>query len=311
MKPMPKPETGLLKRGRHIVVPLDFSATSMRALDTAIPFARRTGASVILLHVVEKFPIDRLLGRELTRLNTAPVLKQAKVRLNALAARLNKSSGVPVEVEVRFGRPFDQITRGAGGLGASLVVMTTHGHTGLKHVYLGSTAEKLVRHTPCPVLVTRGRGRAGAKAVPAPDKIRTILLATDYSENSLAAFPHAVAWAREFGAALLVVYVVPEHLPASVSHLGVVLAVIQLANEAKKRLPEFVKKHIPSDVQARTRVKTGAPAQELCEIARRRGVDLIIMASHGHTGLKHAALGSVAERVVQRAPCSVLVVRDA
>jgi nucleotide-binding universal stress UspA family protein len=117
--------------------------------------AAKLGAEIILFHAVEKFPMDYLLGRELMNHTIMPLMKQAEAELERIAASLSKSTKVRVSAVVRDGTPFEEICHAAKLLGADLIALTTHGYTGLKHVWLGSTAERVVRHAHCPVLVVR------------------------------------------------------------------------------------------------------------------------------------------------------------
>jgi universal stress protein A len=134
---------------------MDFSNLSKDALPWATFLAAQFKAEVVLLHVVEKFPIDYLLGRELTSHTIIPLMKQAEADLGRAAADLSKSFGMKITAAVREGRPHEEICAVTKALGGDLVVLTTHGYTGLKHVWLGSTAERVVRHAHCPVLVVR------------------------------------------------------------------------------------------------------------------------------------------------------------
>lgn len=140
---------------RKLVVPMDFSQLAQAALPWATFLAARFGAELILLHVVEKFPIDYLLGPELTAENLARLRTQAGVELERLAADLGTTTGLQVSAVVRDGTPFAEICAAGRELGADLIVLTTHGYTGLKQVWLGSSAERVVRHAPCPVLTVR------------------------------------------------------------------------------------------------------------------------------------------------------------
>jgi len=84
-----------------------------------------------------------------------PLMKQAEADLEHLAGSLNKSTGLNISAVAREGKPFEEICHAAETLGADLISLTTHGYTGLKHVWLGSTAERVVRHSHCPVLAVR------------------------------------------------------------------------------------------------------------------------------------------------------------
>ena len=142
-------------RLKKILVPLDFSDLSKDALPWATFLAAQFNAEVVLLHVVEKFPIDYLLGRELMSHAIVALMKQAEADLERAAADLAKSIGVKISAAVREGKPHEEICEATKALGADLIVLTTHGYTGLKHVWLGSTAERVVRHASCPVLAVR------------------------------------------------------------------------------------------------------------------------------------------------------------
>jgi len=128
----------LLSAKRCLVMPLGWSAWSTRLGQNDF------GAELILFNVVEKFPIDYLLGRELTNETIVPMMKQAEADLKRVAASLSKSTDVSTSAIVRQGTPFDEICHAAKTLGGDMIVLTTHGYTGLKHVWLGSTAERVV-----------------------------------------------------------------------------------------------------------------------------------------------------------------------
>ena len=143
---------------RRILVPLDFSGKSRQALEFAVPLAQRYGAKIFLIHVVEPVysfaPYPGQTG--LAAVNPQPVTEASRERLSSLAKQL-----VPREVLgkplVRTGRAYHEIVEAADAMAADLIVIATHGHTGLKHVLLGSTAEHVVRHARCPVLTVRRR----------------------------------------------------------------------------------------------------------------------------------------------------------
>lgn len=149
---------------KKILVPIDFSDISKDALPWAASWAAQFGAALILLHIEEEFPIDYLLGRELMSHTIVPLMKQAEADLARIAASLSKSTGLNVSAVVRSGRPFEEICHAAKTLGADMIVLTTHGHTGLQHVWLGSTAERVVRHAHCPVLTVRESNRKTLEA---------------------------------------------------------------------------------------------------------------------------------------------------
>ena len=139
----------------RILVPVDFSACSMKALQYAIPFARQFNASITLLNVVR---INYAVGTEFGAVDfpfiETEIRKGAEKQLAALAAE-HASSGVKVDTELRSGLEAQGIAEAAKSLESDLIILSTHGHTGLKHLFLGSVAENVVRLAPCPVLVVR------------------------------------------------------------------------------------------------------------------------------------------------------------
>jgi nucleotide-binding universal stress UspA family protein len=147
----------------RLLVPVDFSDCSLRALDYALALSEQFGSRIILLHVVEPavYPENYLVASPALDETNQNLLESARERLSDLS-RKRISHGAPAETLVRMGRAHSEIPDTAKALGADLIVLGTHGYTGLKHAFLGSTAERVVRHGPCPVLTVR---YAGAEAV--------------------------------------------------------------------------------------------------------------------------------------------------
>jgi nucleotide-binding universal stress UspA family protein len=139
---------------RRILVPIDFSKSSLRALDVAVPLAGDHGAQLFLLSVIE--PAAYAAGMEgvVIAVPDATLVKDAKANLPKIAERFIPSS-VKFTILVGRGRAFDVITRIAKEKGIDLIVLTTHGRTGIDRVLMGSTAERVVRHAHCPVYVVR------------------------------------------------------------------------------------------------------------------------------------------------------------
>jgi len=137
----------------RILVPIDFSDCSLDALEYAVQVARRSGASIRLLHVLE--PVS--YGLDFTLLHTSKQEHMKEVmgqRLSDLAKAL-ATAQVPTDVELRGGLPSDSILDGAKTMPADLIVMGTHGRRGLSHTLGGSVAEAVLRKSSCPVLTVR------------------------------------------------------------------------------------------------------------------------------------------------------------
>ncbi|MGK9477302.1 universal stress protein [Melioribacter sp. OK-6-Me] len=142
--------------------------------------------------------------------------------------------------------------------------------------------------------------------------IKKILVPVDFSEYSKEALKYAVQFAKQFNAKLYIIYVIePVIYPADFS-MGQV-AIPSLENDIKKRAEEemdsLIKSFVDPSLETDIIIKTGKPFVEIIETARETDTDLIIMATHGHTGVEHLLFGSTAEKVVRKAPCPVLTMR--
>jgi universal stress protein A len=157
----------------RILVPLDFSPASDRALAYAAALAEEFGAPLFLLHVIEDrlmtgpWPSEVYLG-ELPKLRD-DLIKDAERRMRLSLEALEKD-GLTATGEVLIGGPSHVIIEQAAAINADLLVMGTHGRTGITHLLIGSVAERVIRHAPCPVFIVRERKAAEATAVPAVAK---------------------------------------------------------------------------------------------------------------------------------------------
>jgi len=140
----------------RILVPLDFSPPSRRAMRFARHWADFFAAQVWLLHVIEPTAVVGEFGTVPLGQVQRDISGKAKAALSHLA-RTEFPDSIPVRVIVRKGKAFDQIAAAARLIQADLIIIATHGRTGLRQVVLGSTAERVARHAPCPVLVLRRR----------------------------------------------------------------------------------------------------------------------------------------------------------
>ncbi len=139
---------------RRILVPLDFSDCSKKALQYAIPLAQQFNASIILLHVVQ----INFVGGEFGSIDFPLLeneLRECRSKQLEAFARDQIRQRVPTETLLRIGAPVSEIVLAAKKLEVDLIIISTHGHTGLKHVFMGSTTENVVRYAPCPVLTVR------------------------------------------------------------------------------------------------------------------------------------------------------------
>jgi nucleotide-binding universal stress UspA family protein len=151
-----KPASARRKLGiRRIIVPVDFSEKANRALAYAVDLAHDMDAKIILLHVIEPVYVANDPG--LTYIPAQTVTAEhtsAQKRIQKLAADWIPKDNFEKAV-IRVGSPYHEITAAAQSLKADILVIGTHGRTGLSHVLMGSTAERVVRHATCPVLTVR------------------------------------------------------------------------------------------------------------------------------------------------------------
>ncbi len=148
-------------------------------------------------------------------------------------------------------------------------------------------------------------------AAASPFKIKTILVPVDFSDCSRQALKYALPLAGQHDATVALLYVIPTPPYAMTEYGGVDFASIEseLRANSERQLAALVKEEA-QDVKTETMVCAGSPGEEIILTAKSLGADLIVISTHGRTGLKHVFLGSVAEHVVRHAPCPVLVVRE-
>ena len=142
---------------KAILVPIDFSESSLKALRYALPLAENFGAKITLIHVVEPriSPEEMVLSSDIVELRNV-LVKDGWQKLKSLCHQTIKPA-IASDTVVKVGRPYEEIVAAAKTHKADLIIIATRGYTGLKHFFIGSTAERVVRHAPCPVLTVRER----------------------------------------------------------------------------------------------------------------------------------------------------------
>jgi nucleotide-binding universal stress UspA family protein len=292
----------------RILVPLDFSPASIEALDYAVSMAKQFHAAIHLVHV---HPPDEASAPGAGHLlfESAEAIERLNEELTGVH-RKNVPTFRPENCHIRGGRPFEQIINLAREISADLIALSTRGHSGLKHLLLGSTAERVVRSAPCPVLVARKR-KQGAKASREGFAVRTILVPTDFSQCSLAGTEYAAFLARKFGAILRLFHAMyPYTNYVFVDRAGVRLSGLAEAVEetARQEMNALKQMDFLRGLIVEADLLPGPAVDEICTAAGSPDVDLIVTSTHGRTGFKHALIGSVAEHVVRYADRPVLVV---
>ena len=274
-----------------ILVCTDGSPDSEGAITAALQLAKATGSMVVLLEV-----IFYLAGYELQSPDTlAPPMVNlelmqvqetaAKERLETWRAEAARE-GVTLEPRVRTGSSaYEGILEEAGETQPDLIIMGRHGYTGLTRLLMGSVTARVIGHSPCHVLVAP-RG--------VPLSFERLLIASDGSPFSEAAWNEALSLAKAMGSALIGVAVATSDRD------------IPTATEAVRQLEAAAGQQ---GITLDTMIPTGRPEEGIVKAAEFKQASLIIVGSHGRTGLKRLLMGSVAERVIGHAKCPVLVVK--
>jgi nucleotide-binding universal stress UspA family protein len=282
---------------KRILVPLDGSDVAEGALPYAQEIAARTGAQILLLaavHQIDPWP-------------TYPVQVDPK-KIPLVEAYLEekskelKAKGLAVKTEAVEGTPADVILARAANENEDLVIMSSHGHSGVKRWVLGSVTEKVVHASRCPVLIVQPYQKP-RWSVETP-VLKKILVPLDCSEPSLAVLPLVKELARPFDASLVLLTVlVPLYMPTVGDFIS------DLAESADHVLEEVVKEMETSGVKASKMTVWGLGVDDIIRVAEESKTDLIALSTHGASGLARWAIGSVAEGVLHRAPVPCLIIR--
>jgi len=303
---------------KSILVPVDGSAESARAVPFALALARRDGASVELLHVFER-GIYESGTPVLDRRFDAERRKAFREKLEEEAARLTKESGVKVAATFAEGTVLSTVREAIATHVPDLVAMTTHGRGGLARVWFGSVADRLVREVPGSFLLLRPDQQPGAGAAPFFQRVLVPLDGSDTSEEILA---HTEALGPAGSVAHVLVTIV-EPPAADMLFLDFSPAV-ELAN-GQRELDEALRLRveratnyldmIAERLRARGDVATthvavsGNAARAILGIVESEGVDAIALTTHGQGGIARTVLGSVADKLVRASPVPVLLYR--
>ena len=285
---------------KNILVPLDFSRQSMGAFDYAAFLAKQFGAEIQLVHVQLPDEACAVPGAGHLIRECAETAALIHKKLEDLEMEPSRPTW-PENCHIRVGSPYEIICNLARELNADLIVLGSRGNTGLKHVFLGSTAERVVRFAPCPVLVVRQSNGATTR-------IRKILLPTDFSQCAMAGVMYGALWARTLDAKLRLFNVLHPAVPVLIDHIATNLPTeqISVSADAEFEMQALRQLDLLKGVICESQIQVGYPVGAIC--AESANVDLVILSTHGRTGFKNALMGSVAEQVVRYAECPVLVV---
>jgi len=281
-------------RYRKILVAFDGSASSANALRQAINLARAEQSWIKVVAVVPTFEGEiEIIGVR----DVDAVIKGPAEKLIAEAKAIAKAEGASILTDVEHGEAYERIVDVASAENCDLIVMGRSGHGRVARAFVGSVTARVIGHTDRDVLVVPATATVGWGR---------ILVATDGSRYSTVAVEHAMNIAALLGSELTVVAVadVNEEFYAQAPDEAekVVMKAKAIAEEVAKRATE-------AGVKATALVKEGEPYEAITAAAAATKAEIIVMGSHGRTGLKRLLMGSVTEKVIGHAACPVLVTR--
>lgn len=300
---------------QSLLVPLDGSAFSERSLPLACGLARASGARLHLALVHVPHPPDQLLSNTQFQFEGVDMddydarhREEEQAYLAEVVGRI-ANGHTRVDSAILEGEVADELAAYALKVASDVILITTHGHTGLSRMWLGSVADTLVRHTTLPLLAIHP-----SESGDAPTDLSTIehiLVALDGSEMGEKVLPVAADIARATGADLTLLHVVASTATMGPRLFSIMPDDVVTAMEMADAYLEDVKDRLSAqglEVQAQV-AEHEVPSHAITEISGRIGANLIAMATHGYGGLRRALLGSVADKVLRSSPLPVLLVR--
>ncbi len=289
-----------LRRVDRLLLSTDGSEFSEAAIREAIALAKTCSSTIYAVSVA-------VTNREFMAL--APELEERlENEVNEHLQEVKKKAtqeGVACETIIHVGEePYEFIVADAKEKKVDMIIMGSQGKKGFKKLMVGSVVGKVIGYAPCSVLVVPKSARMAFKS---------ILLATDGSKYSDAAAVEAMSIAKRCGSSLRVVAVVPSEAAAQLDivhsempHELIVDEELKAAEENVKRVKELAAKE---ELDVPGLILAGRPYEAIINTARENDIDLIVVGSHGRTGIDKLLMGSVAERVVVLSPCPVLIVK--
>ena len=292
----------------------DFSELANHALPYAIRMAKLFDAELVMLHAVtlyEHDPNDPEHRFPSLDAYCEEVRRMAGEDLQMCIERIGEH-GVSVREEIVQGvsphAAILEFLRDEGDVG--LVVMSTHGRSGLRHVLLGSVTENVIRYAPAPVLVVKRPEHEFIDPETGDVHIRKILFPVDFSEESYKPVPWVKAVAEMTGAEVIVFHAVDVEIPPVYYSSGIT-SILELDPGLNERVEKKMRDALEAklgEIDTRYVVREGRAIDRIRELAADEQVDLVVMGQAGAHGIGDFLLGSTSARVVQRAVCPVLVV---
>lgn len=290
----------------RLLLATDFSDCASRAEECACSLAATWHAHLTTMTVLEfppglnpEYPVNH---QYLTHRMSEATEQLADFKQRAL------HRGIAVSTRIATGIPSEEIHAAAQAEDSDLIIVGTRGKSGLAHVLLGSTAERVIRTAPCPVLAVHMTKDAstGDHGI----RLERILVPIDFSDCSLDALEYAAVVARQAKASIDVLHV----LEPVTYGLDFTLSLAKERSRQRKtltrRLEDLSSALSATGVSVTCHLRGGVPVDTILDDVRSLKIDLVVMGTHGRRGLSHMMAGSVAEAVLRRATCAILTVRS-
>ena len=220
--------------------------------------------------------------------------------MNRLRVRA-MDAGVKASFRVRVGTTGNEILEAAKVSKADLIMMGKHSKGKLERWFMGSVTERVLRHSGIPLLITP----EGEAAKLSPGGFKRIVVTTDHPQTPDDALDAALSFVQGEETRITLLHVIADW-PSSIAFPlgGVLLA----PSQSKEEVREEMLKHLPHKPNVFARVESGVPYQEIIEVLKTTGADLLVMNIHGRGALERFLLGTTAERVIRGSPCPVLAI---
>lgn len=290
----------------RILFPTDFSEGSKRAFPQAAFLADWHDAELHVVNVTGRHQHDYEEAKTQFPIgvDTLNTWLRRPTRANAETNWPDLGVMSIVQEQIESAVPGEALVDYSDANDVDLVVMGTHGRRGVDRMLFGSVTEEVVRTAPCPVLTVR------ADAERAPDQaVRRVLVPIDFSDASVAALRHAKEIALTYGAEVDLLHVVetPTY-PSAYGIESVPFPMPEVLERSEEQLGDLAREEIGYE-HVMVSSEVGSPARTILDYVEEQEVDLVVIATHGRTGLDRLVLGSVTERVMRQAPTPVFVVK--
>jgi nucleotide-binding universal stress UspA family protein len=292
---------------KSIVCPVDFSEFSVRAYHHAVSLAEHYRAKLVAQHIIElsHYPYADYAASAGDYENFSRAMREGgKEQLREFVKKHTQSETQP-EFVVSQGTAPDSILAFAQEQKMDLIVMGTHGRRGFDRLMLGTTTDRVMRRSICPVLAVSQTppDTTASEERRHVHHLDRIVFCTDFSENSERALHYAISATREYDAELTMLHVLESANSARKEEI-----MSKILTTAAGQLDKLIPAEERKRLKIKTEVRVGEPYQQIIQHAEEAKIDLVVMAVRGRGALDLAVFGSTTYRVMQLGPCPVLAV---